>query len=490
MDRSAGIPPDLPDLPELPPLDRGEDEAEDPLGDSWDALFPHEEANAEEGEQPSEIDLASFILEVPEIEAFQTVGLDANALNPSDYLPGLLRPIPNDVLTEEGATGPEDAEADDGVSAPTPLEVGEERDDGSEDESWHDLLAESLPDLDADEGGLFEDQTLYELMKREQSLLPWAAKRWSEDPISGGGIECTCLAVGLGVVVAGGQDLLWLAGSAAAPTRQPLLSGTLLSVALVGQTRQAVLCATAAGHLVRTRGDATVPLGSWRAAGAAIGHPTRLCQAADDGPHVVIAQSSRGRVLRTTDGGEHWCPLSLEGRAIALSSRGHPAAVLATTGERIVIHVSEDTGERWRTLAVAGRGRHVALGESPLVSAWAEFVAIASMGRGLAISGDGGSQFGPVMDGAEVSALTIGQWKGQPCAWAAVREEPSRSQSLALVELRGLRATKIAEISAPPSDCEPEAADDPLVLAMEWDADTGCLWMAGSFGLTRFRPVP
>ena len=77
------------------------------------------------------------------------------------------------------------------------------------------LVADELPSIDDDDDGDFEQDQPWELMDtaRDEPPPDWAQTRWRERPLAEANAQGPCSAVlaGPGVIVAGGDELVWLA---------------------------------------------------------------------------------------------------------------------------------------------------------------------------------------------------------------------------------------------------------------------------------------
>ena len=162
---------------------------------------------------------------------------------------------------------PADADAADDTVGPvqfdTALDIselpGESLDDGAEGgiEPTDYLVSGELPSLEADEDEESDEDERWELADdaRDEDAPDWADLRWNEcpGPEPAAASSLNALAAEPGIVVAGGNALLWLTGTIETPTWVRLEGGRVESLALVGPARQTLLCASALGAIYRWR---------------------------------------------------------------------------------------------------------------------------------------------------------------------------------------------------------------------------------------------
>jgi hypothetical protein len=424
---------------------------------------------------------ASIALPEQEQEA-----LDVGALLPS----GTERPSSSD----DDAPGLPSPEAIDPFEPPSlGGSLAADLDATDQDPEW---LGEQLPPLELDEDGASPEEERWQSAgdPRDEPLPEPAELVWHERPLCHANLPCQALALGLGVVVAAGEQLLWLAGSAASPTLLPGRVGQVQSLVLVGQTRQYVLCATVRGALIARRPDGSSELWeTWRELAGP--DPERLqglelCQLGDDCPPIVLGRTTSGALLRSTRGGSDWHRVHLPGRVLALSACGSPVVAVGDVGGKNVLWRSEDLGTSFVEVALSTSAQAVVIGECPLICAIEECVALAHPERGLVVSADGGQSFRRVPGCAGATALAAGQLEGKPTVFAALLLEGDDRTELVVVDPSRARAERVGTQAPPAAGVEgwDASLERARTSAMRWDADSRCLWLAGSFGLTSWFP--
>jgi hypothetical protein len=479
-----------PELPELPPLDLDERDEDGPFG-RIDELFDAPEAAEDAGSED----------EVP-LDLDVGVKLDTPSESAADTSTGELV-LDIATLLQNADEQPEPDADETGIATLDPSldienapEIGlhEPDDDGSGD--MDDLVADQLPGLDADEEGEYdgdaESSFIDAASARDEAPPPWTQKRWIEQALSATD-SLDAIALERGVLVAGGDDVLWIeAGSS--PLRLAAGGGRIQNVVLVGPERDCIVYSTLLGKLFRRQrvGGTIEELRTWRdLARVSEGRPVRveLCQVAgDDGKSVILARISNGALLRSTDAGTHWERVETDGDARALPRRAAPVAVLVQTPRGGVLMRSPDAGASWQRVELDALGRAVADRENPLLAAAGSVVALGHPDFGLVVSSDGGASFDRILGCSSVSALAAESRQGQAWIWAALYRESEDLSEIVQVDPVERFAERIAELRPPPP---PASSDDPLergrVLGLEWDRTTGRLWATGTFGLKSFR---
>jgi hypothetical protein len=479
-----------PELPELPPIDldeRDDDGPTGPLEELYEAPDGSDESGSEE-EAPLDIDVG-VRLDDPEENAG-----DAHAGELVLDIATLLQNAEERVEPDADETGI--ATLDPSLDIESSPELGLDEPEDESLGSLDDLVADQLPGLDADEEGDFEGDAEASLIEgasaRDEIPPPWARARWTEDPASATD-ALDAIALERGVLVAGGDDMLWIEPPAS-PLRLAAGGGRIEHLVLTGNGRDSIVYATALGRLFRRQrlGGPVEELRGWRElCRVPEGRPLRLmlCQVSSpDAKNVILALISNGALLRSTDGGTQWERIEVEGTARALPRRAAPAAVLLETPRGGVLMRSPDSGASWQRFELDAVGRSVAEFEEPLLAAAGSVVALGHPEVGLVVSSDGGASFERISGCSSVSALAAESWQGQARIWAALYRQSDDLSEIVQVDPVERIAERIAELRPPPP---PATSDDPTergrVVGLEWDRAAGRLWAMGPFGLKSFR---
>jgi hypothetical protein len=478
-----------PELPELPPIDLDERDEDGPIGRLEELIEAPDGAEelAGEEEAPLDIDVG--------------VKLDNSEENASDAGSGelvldiatLLQNADEQVEPDADETGI--ATLDPSVDIESSPEIGldEPEDEGQGD--MHDLVADQLPGLDADEEGDFEGDADASFIEgagaRDEIPPPWTHARWIEQSLTATD-ALEAIALERGVLVAGGDDVLWIEPGAS-PLRLAAGDGRIQQVVLVGSARDTIVYATALGRLFRRqRLSGTIEeLRGWRElCRVPEGRPLglELCQVSgDDAKNVILVRASNGVLLRSADAGNHWERIEIDGMARALPRRAAPAAVLLQTPRGGVLMRSPDAGASWQRFELDALGRAVAECEDPLLAAAGSVVALGHPEVGLVVSSDGGASFERIPGCSSVSALAAESWQGEGRIWAALYRQSEDRAEIVQVDPVERIAERIADLRAGPP---PASSDDPMergrVVALDWDRVTALLWASGAFGLKSF----
>ncbi len=477
------------ELPELPPIDLDERDEDGPVGrleELIEAPEGTEEIGGEE-EAPLEIDVG--------------VKLDNSEENASDAGAGelvldiatLLQNADEQVEPDADETGI--AALDPSLDIESSPEIGldEPEDEGHGD--MHDLVADQLPGLDADEEGDYEGDAEASFIEgasaRDEIPPPWAPTRWIEQSLTATD-ALDAIALERGVVVAGGDDVLWIEPQAS-PLRLAAGGGRIQHVVLVGNARDTIVYATALGRLFRRQrlGGAVEELRGWRElCRVPEGRPLglELCQVSgDDAKNVILARVSNGVLLRSADAGTHWERIDMDGTARALPRRAAPAAVLLHGAHGGVLMRSPDAGVSWQRFELDALGRAVAEFEAPLLAAAGSVVALGHPEVGLVVSSDGGASFERIPGCSSVSALAAESWQGQARIWASLYRQSEDRAEIVQVDPVERIAERIADLEAA---APPAGSDDSMergrVVGLDWDRVTARLWATGPFGLKSF----
>lgn len=459
------------DLDELPALDTDDDEAE--LETELD--LTDFDASLEAGAEPEADDDASELdvgiaIEEPDND---TAGDERGevVLDIAELLA-----IADDAVDDSGdETGPADLDPGTGVEELPEAALGDEEGEDAFDD-WG--LAPELPAIDADEAGDFDDEPTAWAPALETAWdeppPPAAPRPWTLTPLVEGE-RVDALLVEQGLVVAAGASIRCLGKQ----VRRIAPAGRVTSAALVGGR---LLYFTLSGQLFGDDlgGADARRLDDWRHAAASRASDAVALELGSPAaePGVVLARTSTGRLLRSTDRGASFGAEDLHARVIALDARAAPALALVETGSGRSLLVSSDAGSSWRAQPLDDAGRSIAGGSAPRVAARAEVVAIADPERGVAVSGDGGQSFVRIAGTASATALAIGE--PADVAFVALQRGAEGSASVARIELGTGHGETIAEFAG-----DGEETD---VSALAWDSVGRRLLVAGSFGLVALEP--
>ncbi len=478
------------ELPELPPIDLDDRDEDGPAG-RIDELFEASEfAEESAGEEEASLDLDLGIK------------LDIPGETPEDGGSGeLVLDIAALLQNAEERNEPDGDETgiatlDPSVDLSQSPELGADTPDEDDLSAMDDLVSDELPGLDADEEGEYDgdaDATLIDgAGARDEAPPPWARQRLLEQPLSTSD-ALEAIAVERGIVVAGGDDVLWIEPGAG-PLRLAAGGGRITHVVLVGPDRDRIVYATALGRLFRRQrlGGTVEELRAWReAAGAREESPLgiELCQvASDDAKNVILARVTNGALLRSRDAGTHWERIDTEGEARALPRRAAPVTALVASARGGFLVRSPDAGASWQRFELDSLARAVAERPSPLLAAAGSVVALGHAELGLVVSSDGGACFERVSGCAAVTALAAESRAGQSWVWAALYRESEDYSEIVQIDPVERIAERVAELRAgPPAASSEEPLERGRVTTLEWDRATSLLWAAGAFGLKSFR---
>ena len=394
-----------PELPELPPLDLDERDEDGPHG-RLEELFDAPDT-VDEGDSDEE----------PSLDIDVGVKLDSSEENSADAGTGeivldiatLLQNAEEHFEPDADETGI--ATLDPSLDIESSPELGLDEPDDDNYGGMDDLVAEQLPGLDADEEGEFEGDAEASFIEgasaRDEVPPPWAQARWTEQPLSATD-ALDAIALERGVVVAGGDDVLWIEPGAS-PLRLSAGGGRIQHLVLVGSERDCIVYTTTLGRLFRRQrlGGTVEELRGWRElARVSEGRPVtlELCQVSgEDAKNVILARVSNGVLLRSTDAGTRWERIEIEGTARALPRRAAPAAALLQTPRGGVLMRSPDAGASWQRFELDALGRAVAECDDPLIAAAGSVVALGHPEIGLVVSSDGGASFERILGCSSVS---------------------------------------------------------------------------------------
>jgi len=447
----------LPDLSEHP---SSEDDDERPLDTEPDELDTLPEGVVENDEAPNELDLGPDVLLTGE-EADEA----GDALGPSDGANA------SDLLPED--TLPSDDEGRDGIDDALPL--------------VNDL---DLPGLDADEGGE-EDIVRYgTLVAASEAELEAAPVPWQLQRLSPERERCRSLALGGASIVAGSTDLLWLDDGRTSPVRVALEGTRILSLVLLGEESETVLCVTASGRLVRrarlaSDAERLSELGQRAELGGAEVEGVELCQLGRATPHSVLGRGSSGLLFRSDDAGSTVRVVEPRLSVRALSPAGHPVAALSANGLELLL--SEDAGMTFDRLTLDRAGRRVAGGELPGITSAGRSIAIHDAERGVAVSLDRGDTFRELAGTASVSAVTVGTLEGRVTLFLALYGELGDTTRLVRIDAERGGGEVIATLQGT-GDADAELGASARIERLGWDGSR--LFAAGDAGLYVLTPAP
>jgi hypothetical protein len=135
-------------------------------------------------------------------------------------------------------------------------------------------------------------------------------------------------------------------------------------------------------------------------------------------------------------------------------------------------------------------GSEFARADCPLLTACGELLAIADSARGLAVSADGGTTFVRISGCTNATALAAWKAEERLHVAAALYRDADQVSDIALIDVANGSAECIGVVR---EDEHARASDDgdgverARVERMAWDAASGRLYVAGSFGLMSFQ---
>jgi hypothetical protein len=331
---------------------------------------------------------------------------------------------------------------------------------------------------------------------RDEPLPPLSTAPWSQLALKTTLPAAQALVLVDTWLVVGGQNLCWIDRSSATSPRWSSPRSRVVSLAYCGgKSSPEVLAATADGDLIRAAPDRTAAthLSNWtRAGGAGPDEAVSLdlCSAAV--PERLLARTTTGRLLRTTDGGRTFDRVELHGRVTAISPNAEPAVVVLESRGRRCLATSSDGGINWEVIKASSCLAPVLAEEGILLAAAGNTIALAHPAHGLWVCA-GTGRFDRVSGCCGVTALAATSVDAHDGVWLAVFQELSQCSHLVAIEPQTCVASRIATlqpsriIARDPS----ENADWARVQALAMD-DRGQLWAAGGFGVASWssRPLP
>lgn len=399
-----------------------------------------------------------------------------------------------DLLDGREAAPHLDDEADDAVLAEDLFgdrNIGsfstDDTDDSTSNEGFVDLIDESLPGLDADDGEEAAADALFDtaVLAEGEELPRRAELMWGEIPLARAEAPRTVVRIVREGAVTFGSDVALVSesGSRRVVTAVP---GVVRS-AVVDAAASLLLYATQAGALFRVAlsDSEPEPLVAYRDAvgpsGAspelALGGPTPSAR-----PALLLHVGGAARALvESTDHGKTWRRVDLGGPVLALSV-GSPPACLVAAERGTRLFRSEPSGG-----FTAVGASWPADAEVPSLATHGDVVVALEPGALLRVSADGGVTFKPAARTTLATAITAGRLGSRPWAFAALFEPTSGRTALVSIDAATGDAFVIGYI-------EPEGDEDAdeacRVVSLAWDEGEETLYAAGEFGLARFRRPP
>ncbi len=394
----------------------------------------------------------------------------------------LLAPTADANASDDG-DGPPDLDLAAGLTA------GPDSPDAPDDEPTEhdeDPTSTPLPELDADEEGWTEvDVPELPGSPRDEAPPPWSESPWQWEPTPHEPHACSAVTIGVDVVAAAGQGVLWLVTPRAVPVRS-IADARVTSLALVGPTPILAVAITAGGPVLSVARDG-VPTRceGWRAAAGTSdpGATLELVTLASGLTSAVIGRASNGVLLRSADGGQGWTRLDLGGPVVSLGAGvDSPLALVRTAAGPVIARGSHD-GSTWVRRPLASSAAPLTDGDGPLVTGVDSCLLLSNPDRGVALSTDGGTTYRRLPGLAGTTALTAGRLGGRPAAWLALYSEADETTDLVFLDLDREQPLRVARVSAG----NPEVGGARIV-ALAWDDAAGRLWAAGELGVGAFSP--
>jgi hypothetical protein len=466
-------------LGDLPPLDILPDEGEGPADEQLpDLIDPNPEEEDPEGDEGIDVDVGIDLMREDAAEDDRPeIVLDIAEL----------LAVADERESEEDphSMGPDSTLADDIDPEGEARELLGSSEEGV-DEPVEDLVADELPELDADEPGGMDDAFSSEIVTHDDELPPRAAEAWAFAVVSDVGTALTSVHVGPDAIVAGGHGVVWISG---ADVHIASMGGAHVR-AVAPLEDGSVLCATSAGELCKVTRGAQHPEGVpgvLIALGARPGRAHQLACATfpEAGPRGALAHAGGTSIATTRDAGETWQALEIGGRIVAMTSGGAPTRVVARGHEGFGLLVFDGTGRTLSRIALDDRvAEEILAHDSTLIAAMPGYLALASKDGDLALSRDGGKSFERIDGCQRATALAAGIREGRPRVWLTTFQEALERVVVIEVDVETGRAECIAELRTETT------ADslDPSVTALCFDLPADLLWCAGDAGLSRLIP--
>jgi hypothetical protein len=486
-------PDDLQDWqPELPPLDGDDDE---PAGEPGDDALGADDADASSDDSLDDAESGDLVGDAFEhVEEDASFGEEDDLASSDDFDDEDIDDVSlHGWAADADAPGisDDDIGVDDDLAAPDTIDDGgaegtTEPVEASLDERLPELVADDDPDETGDESeSAFGDVALVDV----EQLPGWSSATWTRvGPVDG------VVAAPLTAVVPTPAGLL-AAGEAihrvdvvamrSAPVASPAC-GQIASLVVDPHDAGWMAIATPeAGLGVRAAAaGAFVGRGAWRERAGATGQPETIRVVLTSRPatgRLLWALTSGGALLRSADDGASWDGPLGEGHARAIAARADGTIVAIDTDARGPRLVTSSNGERWFARRLAGVAALVAAGPEPQL--FLDGSAVAIVGEaGVVVSRDGGESFHAAAGCAGATAAAfVGDGSHAPLVVALRRAADDRAP-LVLVEENACE--RIAEVELGTGAHADETGG---VRALAWDATSGLLWAAGSFGLVALR---
>jgi hypothetical protein len=452
---AAVRPPEGPNL-DLPDLDKADDSQEVDVGVF--ELDMGEELDLEEGDGA----LDAFEIGIQEQHA---PGSDEPATELEIGMADLLDAMPEEPAARDSDLPPAvDGDLDQHLDVPL------ETDDPSTDAELGDDGLEELPELLRDDNDGPDLERPF-LPGAPEGRIPVAARLEPEWLALGS--PCSALWSGDGHTLASAEHLMWFGTERKS---HALPAGTLATALCLDATGNAVLASTRGLLEVTAEGVST----QLEAPEQMRGSGAELVElAAWPGSDTLWARLSSGVLLRRRRGA--WQRHETGGSVQSLSSRAQHIALLVVSA-RPTLQLSNDDGSSFRERLLPEPAATVALGMAPRALVLGSLIAIADAERGLCVSSDAGESFRMVIGAVNVTALGLGDWRGEPRVLAALYRESRDLTELIVVDPSSGSAESVAELAGESDeDTEESGYTRALILA------DGYLWAAGGYGLARIK---
>ncbi len=348
------------------------------------------------------------------------------------------------------------------------------------------MVAEELPELDADEpGGLEADASwLSTDALRDEDLPSRAERAWEVARVEVMGGDLECVATSATRIWAAGTRLAWLGrdGSHGAfELRQRAFALVPLADGALTLTASSLEVWDLAGNLRQTS-DPRAPLGVCASESAEL--ELSAWPEAGDSACVVSAKTHRVATRDTPEGA--FRALELGGKVCRLS-RGRPTLALVRGAEGFALVRLGDQASELSRVPVDATAEEVLSGESPMLASAGDVVAVGSVDRGLAISTDCGRTFSRVPGCLHATDLSAAERAGRVRVWASVFIESEERSLILEVDTTTGVASLVAELLIQ-DELSLADGEDARVEELAWDALSGRLLAATRAGLYLIAP--